>query len=167
MLVGSLGIGEVVFYGAMFYSGTMVGLHWERICDWFETRALRANSVVLLAVALICVSNLLQRQDFGPVAGNIAIGLSQLSLPALVAALPWSVFSQAFTNALMLWLGKVSFSLYLVHEPILLAAARVGNLQPAAIALAGAGSLVGAWLFFIYIERRAHGLSRRIYSGPS
>lgn len=63
------------------------------------------------------------------------------------------------------FLGTISFSLYLVHIPILAALQHGlhGRLSPAAIASIGiVTSLVTAWVFYRAVERPAHRLARRV-----
>ena len=62
------------------------------------------------------------------------------------------------------WLGKRSFSLYLVHEPILvtLGFALPGISVPVALALGLPTSLIVAHLFFVAVERPSHRLARLV-----
>ena len=63
------------------------------------------------------------------------------------------------------FLGTVSFSLYLVHIPVLAALQHGlhGRLSPAAICAVGVlASLLAAWVFYRTVERPAHRLARRV-----
>ncbi|MDO7882146.1 acyltransferase family protein [Salinibacterium soli] len=70
----------------------------------------------------------------------------------------------ALTLRPIAWLGKVSFSLYLVHVPVLLAIAfAVGATQWwLTVLLAIPASLLVAWGFSVAVEMPAHRLSRRV-----
>ena len=76
---------------------------------------------------------------------------------------------QARTVRPLLWLGTISYSLYLVHVPI---GGRVVNLglrfsgvSPLALALlATVVSLLSAWCFYRWVERPALGWSRRLFA---
>ena len=61
------------------------------------------------------------------------------------------------------WLGMISFSLYLVHEPIVIALAFLlsPGSGPLLVALAVPISLLVGWLFYRLIELPAHHASRR------
>lgn len=63
------------------------------------------------------------------------------------------------------WLGRISFSLYLVHETIVVLAADLLGPGRSSIVLPVAflGSLLVAQLFFLGVERPSHLLSRRIF----
>ncbi len=63
------------------------------------------------------------------------------------------------------WLGRISFSLYLVHVPLLIAAfhwLHADRPALAIVALAVVAALPAAWAFHLVIERPAHRLARSI-----
>ncbi|WP_426976375.1 acyltransferase family protein [Pseudarthrobacter sp. O4] len=64
-------------------------------------------------------------------------------------------------TAVAQWLGRVSFSLYLVHLPIILAGVTLlrSVSLPLALAVSVAASFVVAELFYRYVEQPAHRLS--------
>lgn len=67
------------------------------------------------------------------------------------------------SSAFSLWLGRISFSLYLVHEPVVVLLARWWG-HSAATAVAGiAISLLAGWCFYLLVERRSHRLARRVH----
>jgi peptidoglycan/LPS O-acetylase OafA/YrhL len=77
------------------------------------------------------------------------------------------LFCPAPLPPLLVGLGAMSYSLYLVHVPIGSRIASFGNrfgpdLQGWFIFAGLTGSLAGAWLFWLAIERRAHQWSRTI-----
>jgi peptidoglycan/LPS O-acetylase OafA/YrhL len=82
----------------------------------------------------------------------------------LVMALHCRIATRALTTRALLWFGAVSFSLYLVHEPILVSLAKLfgdGRLWialPFGVMLA----IAVAALFWIVVERPATALSRWI-----
>jgi len=78
--------------------------------------------------------------------------------------LNWRPLQRILSSPPLLWAGKISFSLYLVHEPILVAASYLFPDSRAAMAAAALGSIAVAWLFWFVIERNAHLLSKRIRS---
>ena len=67
------------------------------------------------------------------------------------------------------WLGTISFSLYLVHVPLLNAVAHMLHDRlplPAVAALSIFGALPLAWAFYIAVERPAHNLARLVRDRP-
>lgn len=75
----------------------------------------------------------------------------------------WSPAVRFLTTAVIGWLGRVSFSLYLVHLPILLAIVRIyGDAHPLRVAAIALPVCLGAaQLFSLAVERPAHKLSQR------
>jgi hypothetical protein len=107
---------------------------------------------------------------------------------ALAAALPWDLGTVAASAALivlargpgflpralaapaLMWLGRVSFSLYLVHMPVLAATVHAthGLFSPwAALAVGVPLSLLAATAFYAWVEAPAHRLSRGIGSATA
>jgi len=97
---------------------------------------------------------------------------SLLGVTALVVlASGWPAAARRLTAAPVQWLGSRSFSLYLVHEPLVVAAALLLG-GPAALQWGTAAVpvlvvvLVATEVFHRLVERPAHRLSRRVGSGP-
>ena len=100
------------------------------------------------------------------------VGLARppLDITAVVGAtlLVWLVqqpgpIAAAMRLPVLAWLGKVSFSLYLVHVPLLNAAFHLLHATlpvPAIAASAIAASLPAAWLFYRVVEAPAHRMAR-------
>jgi peptidoglycan/LPS O-acetylase OafA/YrhL len=106
--------------------------------------------------------------------GLIALG----AVMAVVAADNCRPLGAALTTRPAFWLGQVSFSLYLIHEPIIIATRFVLPDAPVAVCagIAIALSLIAAHLFFRAIEapsiRLSHRVKRslsaqRVASGPT
>lgn len=77
----------------------------------------------------------------------------------VVLALEAPLFARLLEPAPARFLGRVSFSLYLVHVPLIVVADRL--IHPIGLAMVAA-SLVVAALFYLVVERHAHGLSERV-----
>jgi len=95
-----------------------------------------------------------------PIRGVEAVITVGATLIVLVFLLSGSAKKLGNTTAAQ-WLGRVSFSLYLVHLPIILAAATLlrGVSLPLGLILGVAASFGVAELFFRYVESPAHRLS--------
>lgn len=91
--------------------------------------------------------------------GPIVLGVTGLVLVAMFSPAARRVLS----TRVFKWLGRISFSLYLTHEPIVIAFA---YLFPGKAVLGSAiaiiASVLFAWLFAWAIEGPSHRLSRRI-----
>ncbi|KRE66453.1 hypothetical protein ASG79_10680 [Arthrobacter sp. Soil761] len=96
----------------------------------------------------------------GAMSGLTTIGASLLVL----AATHWAAARDLLERRTVQWLGTVSFSLYLVHEPIVVAFGFLfgSNLAILAIVVAVVTSLMVAQLFQIFIEKPSHKFSKRL-----
>ncbi|WP_419898005.1 acyltransferase family protein [Roseomonas sp. USHLN139] len=94
--------------------------------------------------------------DYGVIAGSVLL---------ILLAQRGGRFATALRHPALLWLGKVSFSLYLIHLPVLLALthALFGQASPEAIAALAVGiSLPVAAAAHALVEKPAHRLARRL-----
>jgi peptidoglycan/LPS O-acetylase OafA/YrhL len=137
-----------------------------RLRDWLHDRI--AVTVVLLLAGLALLDTNGLRLLHGPVpiqsAGTsvgTAAGAGLLVLLVLVARPVRAVCESRVAQ----WLGRQSFSLYLVHEPIVVSVVLLlgpGTSIFVALAISVPLSLAAAWLFQVLLESRAHDLSRRV-----
>jgi peptidoglycan/LPS O-acetylase OafA/YrhL len=101
----------------------------------------------------------------GALLSHLAVPLVVVSAVGLVlAAASWNVARRVLERPVVQWTGRVSFSLYLVHEPIIVT---IGVLLPAGIAwavpvIAIPIALVVAYAFFHFVEAPAHRVSKRV-----
>lgn len=136
---------------------------------------------VVLAGNLASVRRWGRRAPLAPVLGAV-VGVGLLSLPARAAGLPlagtWRLLGACLVTAaaagasdasflarsrVCAWLGRISFSLYLVHEPLVVTLANLGLRDPrVAPPLLIAASLVLGDLFYRAVERPTHALARRL-----
>jgi peptidoglycan/LPS O-acetylase OafA/YrhL len=98
--------------------------------------------------------------------------LTQSPEATIVAVLAFLVvvFWKYQTPEILIWLGSISYSLYLLHVPI---GGKIMNLAgryeshgwviPMALALALSASLLAAWSYWRWIEMPFHELSRRMF----
>ena len=128
------------YYATFFVIGSTIGYYLRRI------KRIRAGAaLVLLAAGLLVFQGHWSRdlftQDLLVSAGAAMIVVSALPAGPLQRVLQWPP---------LLWLGRVSFSLYLVHVPLLFVAViLLHDYVPLAVILVGVAfaSLVVAWLF--------------------
>ena len=153
-------------YLPIFGLGALMAVHRDRLQQ--GTGRLGApGSALLLAVA----AALLLARWWSP-AGRAATGLTGGALDAATAAgaalvvvcfLCLSGVRRAGRRPTMQWLGARSFSLYLVHEPIVVSLALLlgrGSQGALLLPLALPASLLAADLFYRAVERPAHRFAR-------
>ncbi len=120
--------------------------------------------------ALLLVASWLSRPyvESSSTLGQALWGLSGVGAAGLIVVAIGSPFARRLLEARpVLWLGKVSFSLYLVHAPILATLAfSFGDERWWLVGIVGVPlSLLIAAGFFQLVERPSHGLARRVGRG--
>ena len=168
--VGAYCNSAVLTFLPMFGIGVILGLNWEEIVGksklFFASSALsHIRSIVLLVVSLMLISAnwilqpLTQMKEIKP----LSIPLSILGIVLLVIlTTSWKPLIWIFTSRTMTWLGAISFSLYLVHEPIVVAFAFVSNSSTIGLLAGILVSLIAAQLFYRFIEKPIHKRSRKL-----
>lgn len=173
ILLSALGYATGVvalYYLPMFAIGTAIGAHWVVV----EQVGRRINSHPLsrfiwplaaaVAAVLVCSYWLLLPVFDGPPdlrLLSLPLILVGVTLVVLVAA-SWTPFASVLSLRPIQWLGAISFSLYLVHEPVIVAFAFASHGSAVWGAIAGVVAFLAAQLFMLVMERPAHRLSRRI-----
>ncbi len=108
-----------------------------------------------LAAGLACMALFSMASDIAAYAGSALL---------IVLAQQPGALRQALRTAPLLWLGRVSFSLYLVHVPVLVATLHAlhGALDPLAVAAIGSVlALPAASVMHRLVEAPSRGLARR------
>ena len=143
----------------VFGLGVVAAAEFDRIRP-FIARLGRLRGTLALLVVLLFVDLHWTFMGAVPVAGAVALGA--LGLVLLFAA--WGPTMTVGTFRPVAWLGRVSFSLYLVHEPIVVSTALLlGTRDPLIVApIAIPGALVIAHLFHRFVETPAHRLSKAV-----
>jgi peptidoglycan/LPS O-acetylase OafA/YrhL len=155
------GEAQVAWYMLYFVLGAALAVHRERLCG-IVAGAGRAERILfwLAAYALLKARWLL---PIGATAADVANGFGAALLIALVLT---SGRAQAWLGAAPFgWLGRISYSLYLVHVPVLLTIVYGTGvtLAPWSIApLTLGASLVAAHLFWHAVESPAIRLGRAL-----
>lgn len=99
----------------------------------------------------------------GVAAFVVLVSHIMLTFPVIAAAY-CPVAKRALERRLTQWLGLISFSLYLTHEPIVIALAFLfGSGGSWLVALTAVPvALVVGWMFYRLIESPSHRLSQRV-----
>ena len=140
-----------------FFVGAALAQHAAPVKDWLERRAPALRLFLwLFAFILLVVGSRLSNGVFAVELGAIVVVTLSFCDPPAVRLLE---------HALPIYLGRISYSLYLVHLPILLALVHLFYGKCALPLLAAAGllvSLVAADLMNRLVERPFQKLGRRL-----
>nr|WP_276510864.1 acyltransferase [Herbiconiux flava] len=155
LLLASAALGGVLgnptlLYLPMFGLGVVLALHWAalaRILGALEAAARRRPGALTVATVLALadagelalVGWQLSASGLPPPVRSVVETTGHLLASMLLIALAglWPPVRRAFSSRPLEWLGLVSFSLYLVHEPVLLAVVRLSVPLSDAVCAAG------------------------------
>lgn len=150
-----------------FALGALLGANAHRISGFAARwQSRRWATPVWIAIgltgAMALISYWLFRSVLGPVGDDVMMGLRVPGALLLVAtAAFWPAASTLFTLRPIAWLGKISFSLYLVHSPIVVAFGLIFTGQywwvGASLSLATAFGL--AVLMYVLVEKPSRRLA--------
>lgn len=155
-------------YLPIFGVGIALSKEWRRIAALTERLSPRAAAlawpVALVAAVLLLTSYWWLVPVLVYSAANaigqflILVGASLL----LVVCVQWAPLHRVLSGRAVAWLGAISFSLYLVHEPVLILIANLSDSARVTF-LVGTPLAIGvAWFFWIVVERPAHRVSRAV-----
>ncbi|WEG10475.1 acyltransferase [Microbacterium horticulturae] len=128
---------------------------WGRTVLWGGMLPL---AVVLLSMRWLLPPSLDHSVLVAAAQAPIVLGAALL----VVMAAQWAPLSSLLSWRPIGWLGTISFSLYLVHEPFVLLMASATGASRWTLLTAVPLALVAAWLFWRVVERPAHKLSRGV-----
>lgn len=156
-------------YLPTFIVGTIIAVNLsdlKRLIAWVNQRSTRhliwglALMLSLLGLILVWligpIPNLESLSELTKAIQPLAAGV------IVVVCMGWTFMERVLTAAFLQWAGRISFSLYLIHVPILLFVRFALPHAPLQYVIA-AGilfSLMIAWLFYRFVEARAHRFSR-------
>jgi peptidoglycan/LPS O-acetylase OafA/YrhL len=167
LAIGTLGSGTATLYLPMFAVGVCLAMGRDQLMA-LARRVPRPAWWALLAAALLLINVrwTTPAASHGAVSSRAATAVAVLGAALLVALfVAWPAARRFGERRTVHWLGTISFSLYLVHEPIGVSVALLlGGRANAgwALLIALPLSLLVAWAFYRYVERPAHHLSRRV-----
>lgn len=169
MAVGSLTGVEALLYLPIFAIGVLTAVRWRTVeayaTSWSRRWPPFWGTVLVLGVLLTCARWELTALGVSPgVArdyGFLAVGGVWLFV---LAAWFCPSVRRVFETRFLQGLGRISFSLYLVHEPIVVSARLLTATQSPWVAIAvGVPTAIGvAVLFERLVEAPMHRLSRRV-----
>ena len=152
----------------LFFLGAMMAVKLDQLAAIAVRINRRRVGEVVWAALLLLGLALLIPGVFVPALFTIEQGWTYITLCWVIGAvlLVFVAFgsptaSKVLEFRVFAWLGKISFSLYLVHVPILLGLAFLGGGdQWGLVGLIGIpASLLGGWIFYLVVERPSHRFS--------
>lgn len=176
-VMGAMAVGaglnnSALWYLSIFATGTLMALERPRLARWaawLDDRdhtdrwwgaALTASLGLLLTYWFVPVAGL-HAAGLGAVRGAQALGACGLVFVAWFAPMARNVLNSEFAQ----WLGDRSFSLYLVHLPVVVAVSAFLGGQPHLGGVLILSALIAfplAAAFHRYVEQPAHRLARGI-----
>jgi peptidoglycan/LPS O-acetylase OafA/YrhL len=161
----------------VFFIGTLMAVRLDAIREWMRRRKLRPGSALVSVVLVVgslalLIGHWLLRPvvPTGSLADTLLAQLSVLGAAGLVlAAICVAPLRAVLETRAPQWLGKISFSLYLIHMPILATLAFLfGDTRWWLVALVTAPlAVLAAWGFHRVIENPSHRLARVVTDSVS
>lgn len=154
----------ILTYLPMFAIGTALAARWDEVSARCE-RVAPASWIVAVMASLVGMVSYWLLLPVLPMAVTrpLSVVLALAGITVLIlAAVNFSPLRSLFASRVLGWFGLISFSLYLVHEPLVIASAYLFDRPLVGIAVAVPVSLGLAYVFHLLVERPAHRLSRRL-----
>jgi peptidoglycan/LPS O-acetylase OafA/YrhL len=170
-LLGLLTNIDALRYLPVFFIGTIMAVRLDSIQEWARRRLRRPNArrwgIALVVGSLVLLVAHWWAQPIaapGTLPGSVFTQLAVLGAAGLVlAAIGVPFLRRALDSRPSQWLGRISFSLYLIHVPILATLTfLLGDDKWWLVALLTIPlALLTAWGFHQAVERPSHRLARR------
>ena len=167
--VGKLLNIDSLLYLPVFFLGTLIAVNLDSLRAWVARPRARPNALgwatFVVSLLLIVTSWMLRPViPAGTIASDALGCLTPVGAAGLVlCAVVFRPVRAGLSSRVPRWLGRVSFSLYLTHLPILVAFVYLfGDRNWGLVAVVGIPvSLAFAYLFFRFVEAPSHRLARR------
>lgn len=159
-------------YLPMFFFGALLAQYWEPLKRAFRFLAAPRwwAHPAGAALTLIAATGLTSFFVLGRPLELHGINARVVTLPLvlvgiallIITAVNWRPLSRLLTTRPLLFLGTISFSLYLIHRPIMIAAAFLLGTGTVATIVVVIASIALATGFYFAFERPMHRLAQRI-----
>lgn len=158
--------GPTASYLAPFALGLLLALHEDQLHVWRRRVDHRGAGAFLVLCATLLTADLWlpgARRATGTAGMLVVLG----AVATVFAPMLYEPVARVLQRRPVQWLGSRSFSLYLVHQPIVIAYANGLHAPPptALAALAIPTSLLAAEGFFRVVERPSHRLANKTATG--
>ncbi|MBW4042233.1 MAG: acyltransferase [Acidobacteria bacterium] len=172
-VAGAVGHIDTLQYLPIFFLGTLIAVRLQAIEGWSESRRARRLLAMILpisALVLICQFLLTPLVPAGSDGSHALVGLEALGGAGIVVVAGAATrFRRFLESRVPQFLGRISFSLYLVHLPVLATLTwLLGDWNWPVAALIGVplATLTG-WGFFRLVEKPLHKLARSAKRGAA
>ncbi|MEL4319029.1 acyltransferase [Leifsonia sp. YIM 134122] len=162
--VGAVIGSGILVYLPMFAVGTALAARWDEIGAWCRGLS-TATWIVALCAALPAMVSYWLIVPLLPssLARSVSLPIALAGITALILATAYfEPIRSLLSTAIFRWFGIISFSLYLVHEPLVIASGFLFARPAVAIVIAVPVSIAVAYVFHLAVERPAHRLSRTL-----
>lgn len=165
---GSIRGNSYFMFLPMFAIGILMATHWPEMATLAERLSRNRwtwPTLVIVGIVLMCIHWELQGLGFSESLASRFEWVAMIGAAIIVGAVAfWGPAQRVFSTRVALWLGKISFSLYLVHEPIIVAARQATvDLSPwVAIGISLVAALVVTVLFSRFVEQPFHRMAQKI-----
>ncbi|QAY61284.1 acyltransferase [Microbacterium protaetiae] len=155
-------------YLPIFGVGVALEGEWDRISRTVDRMTRRAGGFVWTGILVLAVTMLsMHWLLLAPLGHAAAVALSQGPIVVgaallVIMATHFGPLQRLLTWRPIAWLGGISFSLYLIHEPLVLMMAGASHAARWTVLTAVPLALIVAWVFWLVVERPAHHLSRTV-----
>lgn len=169
---GQVVANPVLLYMSMFAVGVSLAFVWDRLDEAWRRYEARASMPVYYLGALglfglAYVAQLLAMVPGVDVSSRaVQAAVTLVAMAAITASIVLvglaTPLRDIFDSRVMRWLGLVSFSLYLIHEPVLLAFVYATRADPAWLLAGLVLCFPVAHLFYRLVERPSHRVAQKI-----
>lgn len=163
---------QVLSFMPLFFFGALLAQYWTAICRAFGFLASGrwTSHVAGSALLLLAICGLTSFFLLGSWLRSIGLSPRVVTMPLIVAAIMlliiigvnWPPLSRVLTLRPIVFLGTISFSLYLVHRPIMIALAFVFGVGAVPALIEIIVSIAVAIGFALAVEGPLHRLSQRV-----
>jgi len=171
-IVGWMTANAVLSFMPMFFFGALLSQHWNSVTRAFGFLGTRRTAAHLAGASLLLLSicgltsffllgTWISSVGGSPRVLTVPIVLASIML-LIVLAINWPPLSTLLTIRPVVFLGTISFSLYLVHRPIMIASAFIFGIGAVPAVIEILISLAIAIGFTFAVERPMHRLAQRV-----
>ena len=164
--VGGVATQPVLFYMPMFAVGSLIASELDRIQLMFKRLSKTAWRLLALAAVLLTSSYwmVMPFWDGWSAEGAFRIPVFLGTVLIVMLGAFWGTAVRFLNLSAIQWLGRISFSLYLVHEPVVVTLGFALGSHSSLLAgfLSIVLSVLLAWAFFHLVEAPSHTLSVKV-----
>ena len=155
---------RTLHYAGIFLVASVLARHVGRACSWFVDLDRSARATFMLSACLLFVyGDQTDRLSLGAVKA-VDWGVTVGAIGLVIVTVNHTAVRRVLMSPVAQWLGGISYSIYLVHLPILLVLVHgwPGLSKVTMFALYVGLTLGTAWLFYRLIERPSTQAGRRV-----